>query len=124
MQDLIALLATILLYANSVWDLCCAASILLNIPPLNSIHTSLWKEEGERNNRNPTADRLMAYLILVWGGMRFAGAAGKTEWACVSFLIEGAVFASEVLLFGTMHAGQGMAVSLSSFALAACFWAL
>ena len=92
----------------------------MDIRPLNTVHTSLWKE-GEGGD-TPAASHLMAYLILYWGCMRLASASGAPiEWAVVSFLVEGVVFACEGLIFGKVHAAQGMAVAFVSFGLALCY---
>jgi hypothetical protein len=113
--------AQVLLIANGVWDLCCAVSILFGVSPLQNVHMSVWKEEEDQDNT--AARHLMAYLILVWGGMRLMAAGGwGLEWAWVSYLIETNVFACETLLFERMHAGQGMAVSVASFLLVFCFY--
>ena len=64
----------------------------------------------------------MGYLIFVWGGMRLASAAGAgVEWALVSFLIEGVIFGTETLVFGTMHTADGTAVAFVCFALLFCY---
>lgn len=104
------------LIANGVYDILCGICTLFNLPPLNILHTSCWK--NEEDFQNEAACRLMGYLIFVWGGMRLASAAGAgIEWACVSFLIEGAIFATETLVFGTMHTGEGTAVAFACFGL-------
>jgi hypothetical protein len=109
-----------MLMANGVYDIVCGACILFNLPPLNDIHSSCWKNEEDAFN--PTARRLMGYLIFAWGGMRLASAAGAgLEWACASFLIEGAIFASETLVFRTMRTAEGMAVALVCLALLFCY---
>ena len=111
----------VLLIVNGVWDVCCALCILCKLPPLRYVHISLWKDEED--STNSAASHLMAYLISVWGGMRLAAGYGLClECAWVSYLIEAVVFASETLVFGRMHAGQGTAVALSSLFLGLCFY--
>ena len=111
--------APLFLILNAVWDFGCALSIFFSIPPMNTLHADLWKDEND--TANPAARHLMAYLILIWGGMRLAAGVGwPVEWACVSYLIEGVVFGGEVIC-GRMH-WQGVWVSLSSLLLAVCFY--
>lgn len=109
-----------LLLVNGVYDILCGICTLFNIPPLNILHTSCWKDEED--NSNKAASHLMAYLIFVWGAMRLASAAGAgIVWACASFLIEGVVFATETLVFGTMHTAEGMGIAFASFVLLFCY---
>jgi hypothetical protein len=112
------------LLVNAIWDFMCAASILSNsniLSYFSTAHTHLWKQQTDRENN--AATHLMAYLVLCWGCMRLAAAVmGMWRVALFSYLLEALVFACEAVLFGTMHYGQAMAVSLASLALA--LWAL
>ena len=112
------------LIVNAIWDFTCAIFILSNsniLPYFSTAHTHLWKQQTDRENN--AATHLMAYLVLCWGCMRLAAAVmGMWGVALFSYLLEALVFACEAGLFGTMHYGQAMAVSLASLALA--LWAL
>jgi hypothetical protein len=79
----------------------------LDVPPLDCVHSSLYKEELP----NP-ARGLLACLLLSWGCMRL-GAGART-----SYLLEAAMFAYEVCVSRRVHAARGAFVSLLSLALA------
>ncbi len=112
--------AVLLLLVNGVFDVFSGGCTLFNVPLLNIMHASCWKNGEDHNNR--TAARFMAYLIFVVGSMRLASAAGAgLWWACASYVIEGVVFAAETLFFGTMHTGEGTAVAVASFLLFFCY---
>jgi hypothetical protein len=106
--------STIILLANGIFDLSCACSIFADIPPLNTIHTSLWYDPID--STNSAATHLMAFLIFFWGTLRIWGAFDIVcRTACsFSYLIEGMVFASETVIFQRMHFAQGLAVSIAS----------
>lgn len=108
---------SMILAVNGLCDMVFSCCIFLQIPPFSLIHMSFWKDPNDREN--PAARHLMGFLILMWGSMRLASSAGiGLECACASYLLEGIVFGLESLAFGRMHAGQGTAVALVSFALA------
>ncbi len=92
---------------NAAWDFSCALSILLHVPPLDCVHSSLYKKELSTPARG-----LLACLLLSWGCMRL-GAGART-----SYLLEAAMFAYEVCVSRRVHAARGGFVSLLSLALA------
>lgn len=109
-----------LLVVDGVYSTLCGVCTLLNIPPLNIEHITYWKNEEDNNNK--AASRFMGYLFCVLGAMCLASAAGAgIVWACASFLIEGVVFATETLVFETMHTAEGMGVVFASFVLLFCY---
>ena len=107
-------ISSFILLANAIFDLLCSFSILANLGPLSTIHTSLWLESFD--STNGAATHLMAFLIFAWGTMRFWGAFGICRSAAFfSYLLEGIVFGSETLVFHRMHFAQGLAVTAASF---------
>ena len=105
--------STLILLANAVFDLVCSFSILANIAPLSTVHTSLWRDQIDSGNG--AAAHLMAFLIFAWGTMRLWGAFDACRLAaCFSYLLEGLFFASETVVFQRMHFEKGLSVSVAS----------
>ena len=105
--------STIILLANAIFDFACSFSILADLPPLNTVHTSLWLDELDANNN--AARHLMAFLIMAWGSMRLWGAFDVCRIAaCFSYLLEALVFGSQTVVFQRMHYSQGLAVCVAS----------
>ena len=106
-----------ILAANVLWDFTCAFCILTNTSPFSTVHTHLWKNHTDRNNR--AACHLMAYLVLSWGCLRLYGLVMATRGIVVfSYVMEALVFACEAVLFGTMLYEEALAVSCFSLMLA------
>ena len=79
-----------LFFINGIYDILCAACILnvVEIPVLNRLHLSMVIE------KNPTADRFMAYWIFTYGVIRLSG--NNLLISC-SYFIEAIFFMNEMV---------------------------
>ena len=79
-----------LFFINGLYDILCAACILkiVEIPVLEDLHLSMVKE------KNPTADRFLAYWIFTYGVIRISG--DNTLISC-SYFIEAAFYFNELV---------------------------
>ncbi len=78
-----------LFFVNGLYDILCAACILnvVNIPVLRDLHISMVIE------KNPTADRFLAYWIFTYGVIRMSG---NNMLISASYFIEAVFFTNEL----------------------------
>jgi hypothetical protein len=112
-----------LLYVNCAWDMVSAIAIAGGHETIARWHTGMWSRKKDQSNR--AAKSLMAWFVLTLGIARGAAALDPASYrgcGIVSYLIEG-LFALLGFMNGSMKLNEGAAVSVSSFALAACLLA-
>lgn len=106
-----------LIVLNIIWDFLCAFSILFNFYPFSNFHTNLWIKIENRNNIS--AKHLMAYLILYWGSMRLFGLITNNKNIIIfSYIFEGLIVLSEVLIFNNIFFYNGILLSIFCFFIA------
>lgn len=114
-------IATVVLFANSIWDFISSVSIILNIAFrrcsfLSSAHLALWVDEENRTNHAACA--IMAILLMQWAFVRLRGAlAGPLSVAActdstLTYALEAALVTAEVAI-GNMHGPSGWFVVVS-----------
>lgn len=105
----------IIILLNCIWDFLCGFAILLDYSILSRIHTNIWI--NSKNKENKAAKHLMAYLILYWGSMRLFGLIFNLKSIIIfSYIFEGLVFLFES--FNMMKTNISLIVSLLSFIIA------
>ena len=106
-----------LILLNCIWDFICSISILLDYSILSKIHTNIWIDN--KNKENKAAKHLMAYLILYWGFMRFFGLIFNLKNLIIfSYIFEGLVFLLESHYFNMMKKQVSLIIALLSFIIA------
>ena len=114
-------ISTIILFANSAWDLISSISILQNLTThrclwLADAHLALWTDDANRTNH--AASAVMAALLVQWALVRLRGAlAGPlSDAACVdasfTYALEAVMVAAEVAV-GNMHGPSGWFVVMA-----------
>ena len=78
-----------LFFINGIYDILCAACILgiVDIPVLRELHVAMFIE------KNPTADRFLAYWIFTYGVIRMFG---NNMLISTSYFIEALFFFNEL----------------------------
>lgn len=106
-----------LILLNCIWDFICSISILLGYSILSKIHTNIWIDS--KNKENKAVKHLMAYLILYWGSMRLFGLIFDIKSVIIfSYIFEGLVFLCESYYFNMMDKQQSLIIALLSFTIA------
>ena len=106
-----------LILLNCIWDFICSFSILTNYSILSTIHSNIWIDN--KNKENKAAKHLMAYLILYWGSMRLFGLIFDIKNIIIfSYIFEGLIFLCESYYFNMMDKQQSLIIALLSFIIA------
>jgi len=103
-----------LILLNCIWDFICSISILLDYSILSKIHTNIWIDS--KNKENKAAKHLMAYLILYWGSMRLFGLIFNLKNLIIfSYIFEGLIIFNEIFIYNNMKTDYGLLVGSLSF---------
>ena len=106
-----------LILLNCIWDFLCGFAILSNYSILSNIHTNIWIDK--KNKENKAAKHLMAYLILYWGSMRLLGIIFDLKIIIIfSYIFEGLIFLLESQYFNMMKKNISLIIALLSFIIA------
>ena len=109
-----------LILLNSIWDLLCGFSIIFNIYPFSIFHNYLWKYDYTKYNNNYILEirskHLFAYLIILWGFMRFIGLILYIKELIIFYYIfEGLIIFNEIFIYNNMKTDYGLLVGSLSF---------
>jgi hypothetical protein len=103
-----------LILLNCIWDFLCGFAILSDYTILSKIHTNIWIEN--KNKENKAAKHLMAYLILYWGSMRLLGLIFNLKSIIIfSYIFEGLIFLLESYYFNMMKKEISLSIAILSF---------
>jgi hypothetical protein len=106
-----------LILLNCIWDFLCGFAILSDYTILSNIHTNIWIEN--KNKENKAAKHLMAYLILYWGSMRLLGLIFNLKSIIIfSYIFEGLIFLLESYYFNMMKKEISLSIAILSFIIA------